>query len=196
LVPSEWARRAALGVVARLPWVKVPPPVVATRDSQGIGWSVAILRERCDEGMTLLRCANVAYKRSNRVANAVTSAPKPRGLTSVEVRPGFGAVELAHPHAVDGRRFEVACVDAHPGVGRWVERFPMRGAAADLAMHGADGAWAPDVFRGVLWMAAEYYRFSLVESPECPDFPANRAVAIDEILGFPWDADPDGAAVA
>jgi hypothetical protein len=89
--------------------------------------------------MTLLRCASVAYKESNRVANA--ARPAPREYFS-HVRAGFGAIEFAHPHAVDGRRFEVACVDAHPCVGRWVERFPMRGAAADLAMHGADCAWA------------------------------------------------------
>jgi hypothetical protein len=72
----------------------------------------------------------------------------------------------------------------------------MRRAAADLAMHGADCAWAPNVFGGVLRVATEYYRFHRVEGPESPVLPANRAIAIDEILGFLCDADPDGAAVA
>jgi hypothetical protein len=50
-----------------------PQLVMVTRDSRGLGWSASILRRRCDEGMTLLRCATVAYKESNRVANAAPS---------------------------------------------------------------------------------------------------------------------------
>jgi hypothetical protein len=63
-------------------------------------------------------------------------------------------------------------------------------------MHGADCAWAPDVFSGVLRVATEYHRFGFIESPEPPVFPANRTVAIDEILGFLWDEYLNGAAVA
>src|SRR6266481_4261319 len=53
-----------------------PQLVMVTRDSRGMGWSGSILRGRCDEGMTLLRCASVAYKESNRVANAARPAPR------------------------------------------------------------------------------------------------------------------------
>jgi hypothetical protein len=45
-------------------------------------------------------------------------------------------------------------------------------------------------------MATEYDGFSLIDSPERAVSPANRAVAIDEILWFPWNTDPDGTAVA
>ena len=72
----------------------------------------------------------------------------------------------------------------------------MHSAAADLAVRGADCARAPNVFSGVLWMATEYDGFSLIDSPERAVSPANRAVAIDEILWFPWNTDPDGTAVA
>jgi hypothetical protein len=51
-----------------------PQLVMVTRDSRGMGWSASILRGRCDEGMTPLRCASMAYKENNRVANAAIGA--------------------------------------------------------------------------------------------------------------------------
>jgi hypothetical protein len=116
-------------------------------------------------------------------------------MFSVNERPSLDAIEFAHTHTIDCRRIKVAGIDAQFCSGLGVERFPMRGAAADLAMHRADCAWAPDVFGCALWMAMEYDGLRFIESPEGPISPANRAVAFDEVLGLLSDADPDSAAV-
>ena len=81
-------------------------------------------------------------------------------------------------------------------VAHWIERLPVRCAATGPATYGPERAITLDVLLRVLRVTFDLNGTNLVVGPHCSESAADGAIAACTFLGYRWQAQFHGAAVA